>query len=103
MKKAWATTRNWERSKAEVKFEELLQTNGYTIEGYREYQSKTDYKITKNDISVEWSVPHLPAVDVNGLFKSFVQYHQLTAECLELKKKTAECLRLKAELKEDAQ
>ena len=85
MKRAWSTERKWECSKAEVKFEQLLHEHGYLIEGYREYQSKTDLKISKHDISVEWSIPNVPYLDINAMFESFEHLYQMTVDCLRLK------------------
>lgn len=48
--KKWSTTRKWEIGKEEQKFIDLLNQNGYEIEGVKEYVSKTHYLITKNEV-----------------------------------------------------
>lgn len=80
MKKRWETCRKWERSKAEKTFEDMLSENSYEIVGYREYQSKTEYKIIKDNIVVEWAIHHIPNIDINGIFKSFEHYYRLSTE-----------------------
>ena len=84
MTKAWAKERQWECSKAEQKFEELLHQHDYKIVGYREYMSKTDMMICKNDVVVEWSVPHIQYLDVKAMFAGFEDVYNLTVKYQQL-------------------
>ena len=55
-KKKWSNDRKWDRNNTEKKFEELLLANGFTINGTREYLSKTDYLIEKDGVTEEFSI-----------------------------------------------
>lgn len=77
MKKAWSKERAWECSKAESIFEELLKKRGFAIEGYKEYQTKTEYKIVKDGIEAVWSFPHESGVTGLDVFNSFIYYYNM--------------------------
>lgn len=86
MNKKWKKTRSWEMSKNEIKFEELLKNYNYTIKGYKEYNSKTDYLLSKDGVDIEWSIYHDNKIDVVGLFKSLENSYNLKVEILKLEK-----------------
>ena len=77
MRRAWNKERKWECSNAERQFEKLLHDHGYVIEGYREYNSKTDYKITKDGITITWCIQHEKGVNAVSVFNSFIQYYDM--------------------------
>lgn len=80
MKRAWTKERRWECSKAERQFEKLLHDHGYIIEGYREYNSKTDFLISKDGITITWCIHHEKGVNAVNVFNSFIRYYDLTIE-----------------------
>lgn len=90
MTRAWTKERKWELSKAEKSFEDLLRKNNYKIVGYREYMSKTDMMICKNDVVVEWSIPHVEYLDVKAMFKGFEDMYKMYSQYAELTAKREE-------------
>lgn len=58
MKKKWTKERRYDNSKQEAMFENRLKKDGFTIEGYREYVTKTDLLISKDNITMEYSLPN---------------------------------------------
>ena len=91
MKRAWTKERRWEASKVEIAFEKLCQENGYNITGYQEYNSKTQFKIEKDGIEIEYCIYHIAD---NGrsklMFNNMVRFYELKAQVLELRKETLE-------------
>ena len=86
MRGKWLTERKWECTKAQQGFEDLLKENGYKILGYREYCSKTEYKVEKNGIEIEYAVfSDLKHSDTKHAFKCFVDYYNLKAEVIRLR------------------
>lgn len=55
-RKAWSSTRQWDASRTEERFEELLKENGFNITGIRCYISKTEYKIEKDGTEIKFAV-----------------------------------------------
>ena len=47
--------RKWTPHKEQVKFEKLLQENGFIIDGIKETMSKTEYMVTKDCAQEEFS------------------------------------------------
>ena len=48
--------RRWDRGANEVKFENLITAEGYEIIAIKEFTTKTEYKLSKNGIEVEYAL-----------------------------------------------
>lgn len=82
MKKKWTMERKWEKNPAETEFEHLLNENGFVVLGIREYVSKTEYLIEKDDFKCEYYVYHVDEKKSHGrtCYKNFVNYFKITKE-----------------------
>lgn len=78
MKKQW-TDRKWDKTKTEERFEHLLEENGFTVNGVKEYNSKTDYLIEKDGVECEYSLHHIDNKSSRGTecFKAFMMYYNI--------------------------
>lgn len=72
-RKNWYAERKYDATKVESAFEKLVKSNGYEITAYREYISKTEYKIRKDSAEVEFSLPYT-VKSASQLFKCFEVY-----------------------------
>ena len=81
MKKQW-TDRKWDKTKTEERFEHLLEENGFTVNGVKEYNSKTDYLIEKDGVECEYSLHHIDNKSSRGTecFKAFMMYYNIKVE-----------------------
>lgn len=92
MKKKWTMERKWEKNPAEIEFERLVKENGFVVLGVREYVSKTEYLIEKDNYKCEYAVHHVDTKKSHGIecYKNFVRYFEITKEhheMLEIHKK----------------
>lgn len=59
MIRQWQTNlQDYDKGKAEQLFLDKLALNGYKVEGFKVYQSKTIYLISKDNHSIEFNVYH---------------------------------------------
>lgn len=72
-RKNWYTERKYDATKVESAFEKLVKSNGYVVTAYKEYVSKTEYKIHKDNVEVEFSLPYT-VKSASQLFKGFEMY-----------------------------
>lgn len=87
MRFGWKTERKYEPTKVESAFERMLLIDGYKVSAYKEGWNKTEYRIEKNGVSIEYSVPS-DAKNAYAVFDIFEQYYRQKAELLKLR---AEC------------
>ena len=87
MRFGWKTERKHTPTKVESAFERMLLIDGYKVRAYKECWGKTDYRIEKNGVSSEYSVPS-DAKNAYAVFDIFEQYYRQKAELLKLR---AEC------------
>lgn len=59
MRKNWQSERKWEMTKTEIRFEELLKENGFTVIGLKEFTSKVDYLIEKDGLECTFTIHHV--------------------------------------------
>ena len=88
MRKNWQTERKWEMNKVEIRFEKLLKENGFEVIGIKEFVSKTDYLIRKDNVECPYTIHHVDSKPSRGnlCFKNFVDYYNIKAEHERLKK-----------------
>lgn len=72
--------RQYEATRAEEEFENLLITDGFDILGYREFAGFTEYLISKNDIKFEWRVWREPNVNGKNVYKMFKDCYELRTQ-----------------------
>ncbi|MBP3197031.1 MAG: hypothetical protein J6N21_08510 [Butyrivibrio sp.] len=76
MKKKWTLERQYDKSRREILFESRLKKDGFAIEGYREYSSKTDLLISKDGIKMEYSL-YNENYNVNDVYNFFLESYGL--------------------------
>ena len=54
--KKWCPTRQCDATKPKIRFEKLLAYNGYTVLGYKEYASFTDFLIEKDNFKCDYKI-----------------------------------------------
>lgn len=88
----WKTERKWEISKGEQHFIDLLTENGYTIKGFKEWQSKTDYLIEKDGVEQQYSFEHTGNSKAKAQqdYKVFEMFYNTSKQYYELKAKIEE-------------
>lgn len=79
MKKKWETSYKWDLNRTEKAFDKMLRDNGFTILGVRMYISKTEYKLQKDDVVLEFSVAR-EATKPKLLWKWFEDYYNTCKE-----------------------
>ena len=86
MKKQYSE-RQYEATKTEIRFEDLLKANGFNILGIKEYNSKTGYLIEKGSIKCEYSVYALDNKSKRGdsCYNLFNEYYDLKRKAMEVK------------------
>ena len=79
----WLNKRQWEATKEEQFFLDMLKENGFEVEQVREWNTKTDYKISKNGFIINYIFPHLGGgkKQAERVFKSFSSYYELYKAC----------------------
>lgn len=89
MRFSWSETRKYDATKLEEKFEKKLAENGYTIIAYKECWSKTDYRIAKDGIEIEYSVykDSDNSRKVNMIYSFFEDYYNLKKQVMSMEKK----------------
>ena len=82
MKKNWSE-RKYDTTKVEIRFEELLQENGFEVVGVKEFNSKTDYLIEKDGVECTFSIHHTDNKPSRGniCFKAFIDYYNMKVGC----------------------
>lgn len=83
MRFSWKSERKCDATQIETGFQTLLKDNGYTVTAYKECWGKTDYRITKDGIELEYSVPS-EAKDLKSLWTMFEKYFDLKRQVLAL-------------------
>lgn len=58
MGKKYRETRKWTPSKVETAFEEKMSENGFSVLGYKECNTFTDYLISKDGTDIEFRIHH---------------------------------------------
>lgn len=58
MGKKYRETRKWTPSKVETAFEEKMSENGFSVLGYKECNTFTDYLISKDGTDIEFRIYH---------------------------------------------
>ena len=83
----WVSERQWEATREEQLFLDMLDENGFKVEQVREWNSKTDYKISKDGILIEFDFHHIGGgkKQAESVFKSFLSYYELYKKSIELK------------------
>ena len=81
MKKRWTKERRYDKNKREAMFENHLKKDGFTIEGYREYVTKTDLLISKDNITMEYSLPN-ENYNVKEFYNFFLEAFDLKTKLL---------------------
>lgn len=78
----WVSERQWEASREEKFFLDMLNENGFKVEQVREWNSKTDYKISKDGILIEFDFHNIGGgkKQAEAVFKSFLSYYELYKE-----------------------
>lgn len=84
MKRTWTKERRWECSPVEKKFEQLCQEYGYTITGYQEYNSKTQFKIEKDGIEIEYCIYHESGINAKLVFNNMERFYEVKVQVLKL-------------------
>lgn len=87
MRFKWNAERKYDATKVESAFERMLLIDGYKVRAYKECWGKTEYRIEKGGVSIEYSVPS-DAKNAYAVFDIFEQYYRQKAELLKLR---AEC------------
>lgn len=87
MSKRFTETRKWTPSKVEVAFENKLVENGFTVLGYKEAQSLTDFLIEKDNIKIEFRMYHSASVNANQCYKSLARAYDIKKEHEEVVRK----------------
>lgn len=87
MNKKWNQKRKWDASTTEQKFENKLSKNGYTIIGFREYQTFTEYLIKKEGIEIEYRIYHQHDSKADEHFKTFEMFYNTKKQLEEIKAK----------------
>lgn len=83
----WVSERQWEATREEQFFLDMLDENGFKVEQVREWNSKTDYKISKDGVLIEFDFHHIGGgkKQAESVFKSFLSYYELYKKSIELK------------------
>ena len=78
----WVSERQWEASREEKFFLDMLNENGFKVEKVREWNTKTDYKISKDGILIEFDFHNIGGgkKQAESVFKSFLNYYELYKE-----------------------
>ena len=78
----WVSERQWEASREEKFFLDMLNENGFKVEQVREWNTKTDYKISKDGIIIEFDFHNIGGgkKQAEAVFKSFLSYYELYKE-----------------------
>ena len=85
MKRQWEKEYKWELTKVESAFDKKLKENGFNILGVRMYISKTEYKIEKDGVEVEFAILR-EAKNIGLTWKVFVECYEIKKEYDSLKR-----------------
>lgn len=83
MRFSWSNKRKYDATKIEKQFEKKVKENGYTITAYKECWSKTEYRIMKDDIEIEYSVSS-ESKNANIVYSMFEQIYDLKKQIIEM-------------------
>lgn len=80
----WVSERQWGATREEQFFLDMLDENGFKVEQVREWNSKTDYKISKDGVIIEFDFHHIGGGKKQAelVFKSFSSYYELYKKIL---------------------
>ncbi len=79
MKRKWDNDYKWDLNKTEKAFDKKLKENGFSILGVRMYISKTEWKIEKDGVVMEYAIDK-EATKSALVWKVFINYYNTCKE-----------------------
>ena len=83
MQKKWTTKQDYELTKGQEKFEKYLEENGFTITGYRYYNSFNEYRIEKDGIVGEYRF-YNGNIDYKYFIQAFQDWWELRTKLIDM-------------------